>query len=92
MKHVRKDKTFIYYYDRQKSGMYIGIRIGRLGAHLIEGQSDNPEKLAVNSPLHAIPLNDDQATPEFVTAQKVLATKELDDMLAGRIGFEEGLL
>jgi len=93
MKHVRKDGTFIYYYEVQWDGHYTGIRVGRLGAHLIEGEptaTPNPEKMAVRGRLHVIPVSAEVA-PDLFAVKEQLSNSELDALLAGGITFQAAL-
>ena len=93
MKHVRKDGTFIYYYEVQWDGHYTGIRVGRLGAHLIHGEPTtipNPEKMAVSGRLHVIPVSAEVA-PDLLAVKGQLSNSELDALLSGAITFQAAL-
>ena len=91
MKHIRKDEAFIYYYEQQQSRQYIGIRVGRSGAYLIGGPSAVPEAMAVIGKMHKIPLNEGDASPEFLEAKNLLVNKELDAVLVGSMTFLQAL-
>ena len=56
MKHIRHDRTFIYYFDRRTDGTYVGIRVGRGYAWMIEGESNNPEMLTVRGNPEKVPM------------------------------------
>lgn len=93
MKHVQKDKTFIYYYERRKDCSYVGFRVGHSGAWLIESEitdvpNFNPEKMSISGKLHVIPLDETKASPEFLANKEQLAQQELDDLLSGKIDFD----
>ena len=91
MKHIRKDEAFIYYYAQQQNRKYVGIRVGRSGAYRIGGDSAVPEAMPVIGKLHKIPLNESDASPEFLEAKRLLVNKELDAVLAGNMTFFQAL-
>jgi hypothetical protein len=47
--------------------------------------------MPVRGKLHTIPLNENQATPEFLVAKEHLSDKELDALLSGETAFNAAL-
>jgi hypothetical protein len=92
MRHVRHDRTFIYYFDRKPDGRYIGIRVGRGHAWIIEGESSNPESLAVHANPEILPMTS-EGSADFVAVLHLLAppNSELDRLLSGQLRFADAV-
>jgi hypothetical protein len=92
MKHIRQDRTFIYYFDRRRDGSYVGIRVGRGFAWIIEGESNNPEMLTVRANPENFPMTG-EGSKEFAAILNLLAppNSELDRILSGQLRFADAL-
>jgi len=92
MKHIRPDRSFIYYFDRRRDGAYVGIRVGRGHAWIIEGESSNPEMLTVRGNSEKVPMAD-AGSAEFAAILEMLAppNSELDRLLSGQLRFADVL-
>lgn len=91
MKHVPRDRTFVYYFQRQPDGTCAGIRIGRTHAGVVAGETGNPELMQVRGRNHRIPVADDESTEEFLNVRGPLADEhpELERLLTGELDFED---
>lgn len=85
MKHVRRDRTFVYYYHSGVDGSSVGIRVGRTHAWVIAGNGKNPEKFVVEGSAQRLPLNEQRAAEEFLNVRDPLIADhpELNDLLRG---------
>ena len=90
MKHIRPDKTFIYYYFQMWNETWAGVRVGRSDVWVIDGSASDPEKLAVQGGALELPISG-QTSEGFknVTGQLVDQHPELERLLAGQIHFDE---
>jgi hypothetical protein len=92
MKHIRHDRTFIYYFRRRTDGTFVGIRVGRGLAWIIEGESKNPEMLTVRGNPEKVPMAG-EGSHEFAAILQMLAppNSELDRLLSGQLRFADAL-
>jgi hypothetical protein len=90
MKHVRRDRVFVYYLDRQLDGTYVGIRVGRGLAWIIKGDSNNPEMLQIHGNPEKVPMAR-EGSHEFAEILRMLAPpdSELDRLLSGQLRFSD---
>jgi hypothetical protein len=90
VKHVREDRTFIYYFDRKQDGTYVGIRVGRSHAWRIEGiEGQIPERFAVCGQPEPIPAGNN-LSEEFSAVAHMVGTVEpdLERILSGSMTFD----
>jgi len=96
VKHVRQSHPFIYYYDRTRDGAgYVGIRVGRANAWVVEGvvtigERAEPERFAPCGSAEKVPLAGEgserfEAIRHMITA----AHPELERLLSGEISFDD---
>lgn len=92
MKHIRHDRTFVYYFDRRSDGTYVGIRVGHGHAWIIEGESSSPEALTVRGNPEKVPLTG-EGSEDFAAILHMLAppNSELDRLLSGQLRFADTL-
>ena len=88
MKHIRPDKTFVYYYFQMADGTLAGIRVDRTHVSVIEGP--DPEQLSVHGEALKLPVSGETSEGfKNVKGQLVDQHPELKRYLAGEISYDK---
>ena len=91
MKHIRNDRTFVYFYTVSPlSGESHGLRFSRGNVASVRGINPNPEALPVG-PIYNLPVAPDDTTETIYDAvgEVVDEHPEVIDLLAGRKTIED---
>lgn len=91
MRHIRNDRTFVYYYAISPiTGESHGLRFSRGNVASVRGMGATPEALPVG-PIYNLPILPDDVTETVydAVAEVVDQHPEVTDLLAGRKTIQE---
>ena len=92
MKHIPPDHAFIYYYERRLNKTFVGIRVSRSQACVVEGDSSDPTKLNVQGEPEELPMHS-EGSEQFSAIREMLAASnpDLERLLTGALSLEKAL-
>ena len=77
MKHIPPDHAFIYYYERRLDKKFVGIRVSRSQAYVVEGDSSDPTKLVIQGEPEELPMHG-EGSERFYAVREMLAASNLE--------------